>query len=229
MWRTINMCIYITKPLCCTLETNTTLLIHYTPLQKSKKKEKRWLLVKEGKYEKSRMNQSNPSPQLQLSSVSCTAVPQIWCGESSFPPWRLPVSRMKDFVIACGQAWKITHRFLTRSWTPLVLIVISKESTCMHTYPNTCTHCRSVTKLCSTLCNPMNCSMLVLPVLHYFLKFAQTHVHWVGDAIQPSHPLSLTSPPALNLSQHQGLFQWVGSSHQVAKVLELQLQHQSFW
>ena len=55
------------------------------------------------------------------------------------------------------------------------------------------------------------------PVLLYFPEFAQTHIHWVGDAIQPSHPLSPTSPPALNLSQHQGLFQWVGSSHQVAK------------
>ena len=66
------------------------------------------------------------------------------------------------------------------------------------------------------------------PVLHHFLEFAQTHVHWVGDAIQPSHPLLPTSPPALNLSQRQGLFQWVSSSHQVAKVLELQLQHQSF-
>ena len=72
-----------------------------------------------------------------LQRQSCTAVPQIWCVESSFPPWRLPV---KDFVIACVQAWKITHRFLTRSWTPLVLTVISKESTCMHTYTNTCTH-----------------------------------------------------------------------------------------
>ena len=63
-------------------------------------------------------------------------------------------------------------------------------------------------------------------VLHYFLEFAQTHVHWVRDAIQPSHYLSLPSPPALNLSPHQGLFQWVCSLHHVAKVLELQLQHQ---
>ena len=63
---------------------------------------------------------------------------------------------------------------------------------------------------------------------HYLLEFAQIHVHCVGDAIQPSHPLSSPSPPALNLSQHQGLFQWVSSSYQVAKVLELQFQHQSF-
>ena len=65
-------------------------------------------------------------------------------------------------------------------------------------------------------------------VLHHLPQFAQTHVRWVDDAIQPSYPLSSLSPPALNLSQHQGLFQWVSSSHQVAKVLELQLQHQSF-
>ena len=74
----------------------------------------------------------------------------------------------------------------------------------------------------------MDCSMLGLPVHHQLPKPTQTHVHWVGDAIQPSHPLSAPSPPALNLSQHQGLFQWVSSSHQVAKVLEFQLQHQFF-
>ena len=66
------------------------------------------------------------------------------------------------------------------------------------------------------------------PVLHYLPEFAQTYIHWVSDAIQPSPSLSPPSPPAFNLSQHQGLFQWVGSSHQVAKVLELQLQYQSF-
>ena len=66
------------------------------------------------------------------------------------------------------------------------------------------------------------------PVHHQLLESTQTHVHWVGDTIQPSHPLSSPSPPALNLSQHQGLFKWVSSSHQVAKVLEFQLQHQSF-
>ena len=67
-----------------------------------------------------------------------------------------------------------------------------------------------------------------LPVHHQFPEFTQTHVHWVGVAIQPPHPLSSPSPPALNPSQHQGLFQWVSSSHQGPKVLELQLQHQSF-
>ena len=65
-------------------------------------------------------------------------------------------------------------------------------------------------------------------VLHYLPEFAQNHVHWVGDTIQQSHPLLSPSPPSFNLSQHQDLFQWVSSSYQVAKVLELQLQHQSF-
>ena len=80
-------------------------------------------------------------------------------------------------------------------------------------------------KLCPTLWDPMDCSTLGFPVLHNLLEFAQTHVHWISDAIQPPHPQSSLSPPALDLSQHQGLFQWAGSSHQVAKVLELQ--HQS--
>ena len=86
----------------------------------------------------------------------------------------------------------------------------------------------SVAQLCPTLCDPMDCSTPGLPVHHQLPEFTQTHVHWVGDAIQPSHPLSSPSPPAFNLSQHQGLFQGVGSSHQLARVLEFQLQHQSF-
>ena len=86
----------------------------------------------------------------------------------------------------------------------------------------------SVTQSCLTLCNPMNHSMPGLPVHHQISESTQTHAHWVGDAIQPSHPLSSLSFPALNLSQHQGIFQWVSSLHQVAKVLEFQLQHQSF-
>ena len=74
----------------------------------------------------------------------------------------------------------------------------------------------------------MDCSMPGLPVHHQLPEFTQTHVHWVGDAIQPSHPLSSPSPPAPNPSQHQSLYQWVNSSHEVAKVLEFQPQHQSF-
>ena len=86
----------------------------------------------------------------------------------------------------------------------------------------------SVTQSCPTLHNPMDCSTPSLPIHHQLPEFTQTHVHWVGDAIQPSHPLSSPFPPAFNLPWHQGLFKWVSSSHQVAKVLEFQLQHQSF-
>ena len=86
----------------------------------------------------------------------------------------------------------------------------------------------SVAQSCPTLCNPINRNTPGLPVHHQLLEFTQTQVHWFGDAIQPSHPLSSHSPPALNLSQHQGLFKWVSSLHQMAKVLEFQLQHQSF-
>ena len=86
----------------------------------------------------------------------------------------------------------------------------------------------SVTQSCPTLCDPMDCSTPGFPVHHQLLELTQTHVHWAGDAIQPSHPLLSPSHPAFNLSHHQGLFQWVSFSHQVAKVYESQLQHQSF-
>ena len=85
----------------------------------------------------------------------------------------------------------------------------------------------SVTQSCPTLCDPMNRSTPGLPVHHQLPEFMQTHVHQVSDAIQPSHPLSSPFLPAPNPSQHQSLFQWVNSSHEVAKVLEFQLQHPS--
>ena len=84
----------------------------------------------------------------------------------------------------------------------------------------------SVAQSCPTLCDPMNRSMLGLPVHRKHPEFTQTHVHWVSDAIQPSHPLASPFPPAPNPSQLQSLFQWVSSSHEVAKVLEFQLQFQ---
>ena len=87
-----------------------------------------------------------------------------------------------------------------------------------------CCYC-SVGKSCLALSHPMNCSTPGFPAPHYLLEFVQTHVHW---AIQPSYPLSPPSPPSLSLSQCQGLFQWVSSSHRVTKVLELQHQPQSF-
>ena len=86
----------------------------------------------------------------------------------------------------------------------------------------------SVAQSCLAVCDPMNCSTPGLPVHHQLLEFTQTHVHRVGDAIPPPHPQLSPSPLAFNPSQHQDLFKWVNSAHQVAKVLELQLQHQSF-
>ena len=89
-------------------------------------------------------------------------------------------------------------------------------------------YCCSVVQSCPTLCDPMDCRMPDFPVLHHLPELTQTRVHWVGDVIQPSHPVSFPAAPAFNLSQHQGLFQWVDSFHQVAQVLETQLQYQSF-
>ena len=83
-------------------------------------------------------------------------------------------------------------------------------------------HFSSITQSSPNLCDPMDCSMPGLPVHHQLPEFTQTHVHWIGGNIQPSHPLLSPSPPAFNLPQHQGLFQWVSSSHQVAKLLEFQ-------
>ena len=91
-----------------------------------------------------------------------------------------------------------------------------------------CMNCCSISQSCLTLCRSMNCSTPGFPVLHHLPELAQTHVHWIIDAIQPSSPLLSPSPPAFNLSQHQVLFYWVSSLHQMSKVLEFQLHHQSF-
>ena len=88
--------------------------------------------------------------------------------------------------------------------------------------------CYLIAKSCPALCHPMDCSVPSSSVLYYLLEFAQIHIHRVGDAIWACHPLPPPSLFVFNLSQHQGLFQWVSSSHQVAKELEFQLQHQSF-
>ena len=99
------------------------------------------------------------------------------------------------------------------------------EFTCEDTDPGAVCSVQfsSVAQSCPTFCDPMNCSTPGLPVHHHLPEFIQTQVHRVSDAIQPSHPLSSPSPPAPNPSQHHGLFQWVNSSHEVAKVLEFQL------
>ena len=110
---------------------------------------------------------------------------------------------------------------------PTISSSVVPFSSCLQSFP-TSVQFSSVAHSCLTLCDPMNYSMPGLPVHHKLPESTQTHVHRVGDAIQPSHPLSSPSPPAPNPSQHQGLFQWVNSSHEVAKVLEFHLQHQSF-
>ena len=89
-----------------------------------------------------------------------------------------------------------------------------------------CCYC-SVAQLCPTLCDPVDYSMPGLPIPHHLPEFAQVHVYCISDAVQPSHPLIPSSPSALSLSQRQELFQWVGYSHQVTEILELQFQHQS--
>ena len=128
-------------------------------------------------------------------------------------------------------------KFSEFSFPPKLEIVIPTWEGCWDDHVGTCTekvHANglfqfsSVAQSCLTLCDHMNLSTPGLPVHHQLPEFTQTHVHWIGDVIQPSHPLSSPSPPAPNPSQHQGLFQWVSSSHQVAQVLEFQLQHQSF-
>ena len=115
-----------------------------------------------------------------------------------------------------------------KMWTPKFLIICPWIETPHSVLTSTLLQFSSVLQSCPTLCNPMDRSMPGLPVYHQLLESTQTHVHWASDAIQPSHPLSSPSPPAFSLSQHQGLFQWVSSLRQVSKVLEFQLQHQSF-
>ena len=113
-------------------------------------------------------------------------------------------------------------------WNIFILVICQchcdRHVFCIWSFPITFSSVQS----CPTFCNPMDCSTPGLPVHRQLLEFTQTHVCWVGDTIQPSHPLLSPSPPTFNLSQHQGLFKWVSSLHQVAKVLEFQLQHRSF-
>ena len=115
-----------------------------------------------------------------------------------------------------------------------VLVGVGRYLPLLHFYPRihlliySSVQFSSVAQSCPALCDPMKCSMPGLPVHHQLLEFTQTHVHRVCDAIKPSHPLLSPSPPAPNPTQHHGLFQLVNSLHEVAKVMEFQLQHQSF-
>ena len=121
----------------------------------------------------------------------------------------------------CWSYWQLPHFVYIAMYTNWHFKVISAIS-------NLGIQFSSVAQSCLIPCDPMNCSMPGLPVHHQLQESTQTHVHWVGDAIQPFHLLLSPSPHALNLSQHQGLFKWVSSSHQVAKALEFQLQNQSY-
>ena len=128
-----------------------------------------------------------------------------------------------------GKEWK---QWQTLFWGPpkslqMVTAAMKLKDTCSLEKLWPTYQIRSVAQSCPTLCDPMNRSMPGLPVHHQLPEFTQTHVHRVSDAIQSSHPLSSPSPPAPNPSQHQSLFQWVNSSHEVAKVREFQFQHHS--
>ena len=134
---------------------------------------------------------------------------------------------IENEIQVCSLCVELSWRENVRNpqrWKQQIGNIMKHQASLLWVYSDPC----SVAKLCLTLCNPMDCSTPGFPVLQCLPEFSQTHILWVSDAIQPSHPLSSLSPPAFNLSQHLGLFQWVSSLHQVAKVLELQLQHQSF-
>ena len=129
------------------------------------------------------------------------------------------------FSITCGKSEQQQHFVKTSSVIMFCKLQVFNTENFLQIW-NCC--CCSVAKSWPILCDPIDCSTPGFLVLHYLLEFAQTHVHWINDVIPPFHPLLPPSLPVFNLSQHQGLFGWVGSLHQVAKVLELQLQHQSF-
>ena len=134
-----------------------------------------------------------------------------------YSPWGR--KRVGHKLITKQHHQKYTEQKLTFPWGSLRFPkVLQMSSRC----------CCSVTQSCSTLCNPMDCSTSGLPVPHHLPEFAQVHVHCINDAIQPSHPLMPSAPSALNLSQHQGLLHWLSCLHQITKILEFQLQHQSF-
>ena len=139
--------------------------------------------------------------------------------------WKIvPHGGMKGILMVfCKDSWSLPNS--TWGSLPWVSLWSRKHTSCgRHVFS---VQFSSVPQLYPTLCKSMNRSKPVLPIHRQLLQSTQPHVHWVHDTIQPPHLLSSPSPPALNLSQHQGLFKWVSSSHQVAKVLEFQLQHQS--
>ena len=131
--------------------------------------------------------------------------------------------KVADFILAVFTKWPFEYTSKIKSISPFIGSAGQSWDSSIWSVQFS-----SVAQLGPTVCNPMDCSTPSLPVHHQFPEFTQTHVHWVGDAIQLSHPLSSPSSPTFNFSQHQGLFKWVSSSNQVAKILEFQFQHQSF-
>ena len=159
-------------------------------------------------------------------SFSCCLLTSSWIVFSHFQFGNLSQPKYQVITLKTYQCWTVYSVIAdVKCWETLSERISRNPSSSSNELS---VQFSSVTQLCLTLCDPMNSSTPGLPVHHQLPEFTQTHVHWVRDAIQPSHPLSSPSPPDLNLSQHQGLFKWVSSSHQVAKVLEFQLQHQSF-
>ena len=159
----------------------------------------------------------------------CVRMSLLWLAETSTIPRTMGT---------LGITWHATFSLVTWSFSPCPdqnsprgpgnPVGFSELYLCAATFSVMLLFRCSVTQLCLTLCDPMDYSTPGFPVLHHLPELAQIHVHRVSDAIQLSHPLSSPSPPAFNLSQHWGLFQRVDSLHQVAKVLEFQLEHQSF-
>ena len=146
---------------------------------------------------------------------------------SSILAWRIPWIEEPVRLQSMGSQ-RVRHNFVCIWSSTPTPGHVSGENHSSKTYAPQCSSVQFSRSVVSDSFNPMNHSTPGLPVHHKLLEFTQTHAHRVGDAIQPSHPLSSPSSPAPNPSQHQGLFQWVNSSHEVVKVLEFQLQHQSF-
>ena len=181
-----------------------------------------------------------PSPSLYHPSESsqCTSPKHPECFELKSGLFGDHFGKLRRFLyidMACmlshfSHVWSGTP--WTVAWqTPLSMVLSRQEYWNGLPFPPPGDIAQSIISVAQshmTLCNLMDWSMTGFPVHHQLPELAHTHVHWVGDAIQPSHSLSSPSPPAFNFSQHQHLLQWVSTSHQVAKVLEFQPQHQSF-
>ena len=146
-----------------------------------------------------------------------SSCPQSFPASGSFPVSQFCASGGQTIGISASALFLIIN---IQGWFPLgltgLIFLLSKGLSEPSQFS-------SVTQSCPILCDPMDCSMPGSPVHHQLPELAQTHAHWVNDAIQPSHSLSSPSPLTFNLSQHQGLFKWVSSSHQVTKALEFQL------